>query len=448
MLSALVEALQAFYEERALGLFVVAILYFWLVWGIKLVLLLCYRPTVNDFRAPVSVVMPVYNEDRDVLHRAISLVVAQGEELVPEIVVVIDSREQGIRAWLAEHFGGVSRLRIVETFEPGKRFSLALGIRSATQELVVSVESDVFLNDESIAELVKPFADPEVGGVVGDQRIYKADDNALYWVNAIAESVKYNLTYPSLSVFGQVTVLAGRCVAYRRRAVLPLLDGLTRETFLGKRCVSGDDGRMTSLLLADGWRAMYQSTSWIETISPPTWKDLMKQQTRWFRNTGRRTLRAMLWDRWWVWRRYPLAAWQMVTTWTGTVVVGAILFAILLSLISRSWFWFGTDAQGVALRTALIVVSLTLTRFIRSLPGLRHHPRRKWFWVFLLPWYGLVLWGVKVYAFFSMNKQGWVTRASRSGAGGFEGAGPQVACGPKPPSLLSPVTFQQSGTRS
>ena len=426
MLSALVESIHVMVEDRVFDLFVFAILYFWLVWGMKILLLFFYRPKTEELGEAVSVVMPVYNEDRDVLHKAIGLTLAQPAEMVAEIILVIDSREAGIREWILAHFGDESRLRVVETFDPGKRFSLALGIRSASRDIVVSVESDVFVYESSIRELVKPFVDPKVGGVVGDQRIYRADDNALYWVNAIAESVKYNLTYPSLSVLGQVTVLSGRCVAYRREAVLPLLDDLTHEIFLGKRCVSGDDGRLTSLLLAAGWQTLYQGTSWIETISPPTWKDLMRQQTRWFRNTGRRTTRALLWDRGWVWKGYPLALWQMVTTWTNTVVVGTLLFAIVLSMISRSWFWFGTDALGVALRVALIVVSMTLTRFIRSFPGLRHHPRRKWFFVFLLPWYGLVLWVVKVYALFTMNKQGWVTRDVPGQAGGFEGIGPRL----------------------
>lgn len=421
MFSALHELTMAVVEGRPAALFVWAILYFWIVWGVKVALLVLYRPSRDDFRIPISVVMPCYNEDRSVLRKAIDLVRAQPSDLVAEIVVVIDSREKGIRGWMEENFAGEDRIRIEETFLPGKRRSLALGIRAATRDVVVSVESDVFVGPDSLSEIVRPFADPKVGGVVGDQRIYKASDRALYWVNAIAESVKYQLSYPAFSVFGAVTVLSGRCVAYRREAVLPLLDGLTEERFLGRPCFSGDDGRMTSLLLEAGWKTLYQGTSIIETVSPPTWRDLIKQQTRWFRNTGRRTSRALLADGFWAWRR-PAILFQMITAWTNPLVLGAMLWGLAMSIVSRSWFWFGTDAAGVALRVGLILCGVLVTRFVRSWFGLRVFPRSKWLWVVLIPWYGLVLWAVKIWAFFTMNRQGWVTRTAGSGPGGFLGS--------------------------
>ena len=426
MFSALFELLRTA-QSPSLNLYLVVVGYFWLVWSIKIAYLLFYRPDDNDFRAPVSVVMPTYNEDRGVLAQAIGLVLGRPADEVAEIVIVIDYREPGIREWLESTLPADPRVQVVETQVAGKRNSLALGIRTATREIVVSVESDVFINEATIPEIVKPFADPQVGGVVGDQRIYQATSNALYWVNSIAESVKYNIGYPAMSAVGQVTVLSGRCVAYRREAVLPLLPGLTGEVFLGRLCFSGDDGRMTSLLLERGWKTKYQKSSVIETISPPTWRDLIRQQMRWFRNTGRRTLRALFWDRLWVWRKCPMAAWQMVTTWTGAMMIGVLLFAVGRSIVTRSWFWFGTDWQGVALRIALLVIGITITRFIRSLPALESFPVRGRLWIVILPWYGFVLWVVKLYAFATMNRQGWVTRETGLGAGGFGAKVPAVA---------------------
>ena len=52
---------------------------------------------------------------------------------------------------------------------------------------------------------------------------------------------------------GAVACLSGRTAAYRRSVVLPVLTNLEDEYFLGRRCISGDDGRLTWLVLAQGW---------------------------------------------------------------------------------------------------------------------------------------------------------------------------------------------------
>jgi len=72
------------------------------------------------------------------------------------------------------------------------------------------------------------------------------------------------------------------------------MDSLLNEKFLGLPCVSGDDGRVSSLLLCTGWKCVYQRTAVFLTISPPTLKVFMKQRLRWARNSCRRTIRAIL----------------------------------------------------------------------------------------------------------------------------------------------------------
>jgi hypothetical protein len=47
---------------------------------------------------------------------------------------------------------------------------------------------------------------------------------------------------------GAVSCLSGRTVAYRRSVALEVLPELVNETFFGRPCVSGDDGRLTWLV--------------------------------------------------------------------------------------------------------------------------------------------------------------------------------------------------------
>jgi cellulose synthase/poly-beta-1,6-N-acetylglucosamine synthase-like glycosyltransferase len=287
--------------------------------------------------------------------------------------------------------------------------------------MVVVIESDTFVDNQTITELIKPFADNRIGGVVGDQRIYKPYDSLVNFFNTLAEGIKYAITIPALSVFGKVTVLGGRCVAYRKSAVLPLLPNLVNEKFLKRRCISGDDGRLTSLLLQTNWRTLYQSTAVVYTVSPPTWYELARQRLRWTRNSCRRTSRALLWDKLWAWRK-PVVTLQMLSTWTGTLAMCLMVYAVVNSIVSTSWFWFGTTLEGSLVRIGVLIGGIALTRVIRINPILRYHSTRKWIYFLLFPWYLIAMWGVRLYAIVTMNKQGWITRQD-NGAGGFNNHG-------------------------
>ena len=81
---------------------------------IKWVYSLSYRPVLEGYCEPVSVVMPIYHEDRLVLHTAISKVIAQPTAIVGEIIIVTDAREPDLKGWVETHFTD-TRITVVET---------------------------------------------------------------------------------------------------------------------------------------------------------------------------------------------------------------------------------------------------------------------------------------------------------------------------------------------
>lgn len=411
-------------RQQYLTLYLIISFYFWFVWFIKFLYSSFYKPVDEPYQETISIVMPVYHEDRKILRRAIGLVLSQSANVVAEVVVVTDAREKDLKDWVRKRFRD-ERLIIVENPNPGKRFSLRLGIETATQPIVISVESDVFIRPDSIIELIKPFADSSVGGVIGDQEVHDPQRTVWTWFDYVAEKLKYSLTYPALGSRNLVTVLSGRTVAYRRKAVLPLLHNLTYERFLWRWCVSGDDGRLSTLLLANGWKTSYQSTSIIETVSPPTMQALFMQRKRWFRNTCRRTLRAFggFGEGFWIYQK-PLVLWHMLLSWMNTIMMIIMFVALTRSIVTGYFYWWGTEtALAIVLRWSILLIGLPLTRFIRTLPGLKAVSFRDWRMLLFLvyPWYLLCLWVVRLTAIATMNKQGWVTRA-QIGAGGFASA--------------------------
>jgi len=414
--------------------YLVLLCYFWAIWFLKFLLAYCVYKPFHGWAGNkgVSIIVPTYKETNETLSDSVERILHESNTMVREVLIVTDEREAKVAKWCRENWAHESRVRVLVS-PVGKRQAVRLGIESALHPILVIIESDTFAEPGSIDELIKPIAqDERIGGVVGDQLIYEPTANSINFFNNLIEVIKYRFTIPALSVFGCVTVLGGRCVAFRKSAILPLMDALQKEEFLGMPCISGDDGRVTSLLLCTGWRCVYQRTAVFLTISPPSLKIFMKQRMRWARNSCRRTIRAIFcikekhvdvpYTRFWAYKR-PAILFQVLTVWLNTLVMTAVVGLTIYSLITGEWFWVGTSGLEVTLRIfVFLFLGMAVRRLVRVFPAFRTTPCKYVPWLFLMPWYLLLMWVVRIYSIFTMNRQGWVTRTS-TGAGGFGKAG-------------------------
>ena len=108
-------------------------------------------------------------------------------------------------------------------------------------------------------------------------------------------TLRYRHEYPFLAAAGDAIIcLSGRTAFYRREVILPMLPDLVNETFLGKPVISGDDKRLTYLVLAAGWKVAYQNTSHVYTPGMANLGAYLKQRLRWTRNSLRADLKAIL----------------------------------------------------------------------------------------------------------------------------------------------------------
>jgi hyaluronan synthase len=171
------------------------------------------------------------------------------------------------------------------------------------------------------------------------------------------------------------------------------------ETFLGKHCISGEDKCLTRLIQECGWKVKYQGSARIQTVGAAGLATFYKQQIRWTRNSWRSDLKT-LFSRW-VWKREKFFALHLVDRFIQpfTLFLGPVY--IVLSLILGHWL--------VAL---LLLFWFHVSRAIKIYPHLRHTPSE----ILILPMYVAILYtlGVlKIYAFVTMNQQGWVTRLKK-----------------------------------
>jgi cellulose synthase/poly-beta-1,6-N-acetylglucosamine synthase-like glycosyltransferase len=366
----------------------------WSVWLLRFTLSRVYRPVPAGFTAGVSVVVPSYREDPVILERCLASWLAEGPD---EVIVVPDVADAGVIEVLARRARADGRVVVVPFAHAGKRSALGVGIRQASREILVLADSDTMWEPGLLAAVLAPFANPRVGGVGTRQNAYLPKTSAWRRVADWMIDVRYLDYVRAQSRAGAVACLSGRTVAYRREAVLPVLEHLEDEFFLGRRCVAGDDGRLTWLVLGSGYQTVYQSTARALSMFPDTGRAFLKQRLRWSRNSYRCYLTAM-WKGW-LWRQpfiCQLSVLQIIFT---PLTMG---FAVT---------YLGIWVLHPQLYVAAIAVGWLLAgRMLRGISHLRRKPADWWLLPLVAVMTIIVALPVKTYAFATMNTHGWLTR--------------------------------------
>jgi cellulose synthase/poly-beta-1,6-N-acetylglucosamine synthase-like glycosyltransferase len=367
----------------------------WSIWLIRKVLSARYRPTVNDFRTTTSVVVPSFREDPDVLERCLATWLSQGPT---EVIVVLDVEDTEAFSRLTARDD--PRLTVISFPHEGKRSALGVGIRAARFEVLVLCDSDTHWQPGLLDAVQMPFVDPAVGAVGTRQNVYLPMSSIWRRIADWIIDLRYLDYVPATSRAGAVVCVSGRTAAYRRSAVLPVLEHLEHEFFLGRRCIAGDDGRLTWLVLANGFRTVHQDSARALSMFPNSFQAFCKQRIRWSRNSYRCYLTAV-WKGW-LWR-VPLVSQVTVLQilFTPVTMFAAVYYVVASGFSDRGW-----------LALALSLTLVFLGRAIRSISHLRRRPSD----LLILPLVALVIamvaLPIKTYALITMNKQGWLTRRS------------------------------------
>ena len=375
----------------------------WSVWLTRVFLSWRYKPTPVGYTTTTSVVVPSYREDPEVLSRCLRSWLAENPT---EVIVVPDLADVEVISRLRQVAAQDDRLRVLPFAHQGKRSAYGVGIRAATSEILVLSDSDTQWLPGMLRAVQAPFKDPRVGGVGTRQNVFQPTTGIWRRVADWMIDIRYLNYVPSQGRVGAVACLSGRTAAYRRSAVMPVLPHLEHEFFLGKECISGDDGRLTWLVLASGYKTMHQSTARTLSMFPDTVGAFLKQRLRWSRNSYRCYFTAM-WKGW-LWRQ-PIMCQLTVLQITLTPLTMGIAISYFVRWVIHPQSWVAAIAVGW----------LLLGRAIRGFSHWRRRPSD----LLVLPMVAFmtvfIALFVKTYAFVSMNRQGWLTRsADRIGAEG------------------------------
>lgn len=280
----------------------------------------------------VSFVIPCKNEEANIQRTILNLLAIGYPHHLMDICVVNDgSDDDSLREIVLG--AEVARAGDVRTFvvdwkkNRGKREAMAEGIRRTHGDIIVLVDSDSFLERFSVHRLVQRFNDPQVAAATGHARVHNPDVNLLTKMQNVRYFIAFEVYKAAEGVFGSVTCCSGCCSAYRRSALLDVLESWRQQRFLGSQCTYGDDRSLTNHLLRRGHKTVFVSDALSSTIVPHTWDVFLRQQLRWKKSWVRESLIAATF----MWKRHPIMA--------ASFYMGLVLPLISPFIVLRSMVW-------------------------------------------------------------------------------------------------------------
>jgi hyaluronan synthase len=250
---------------------------------------------VRQYEPTVSVVIPTFKEDPDLLRACLA---SKASQTYPNIVQVIFSNDGGDQS-AGEIFQEVARGKQGWVYlfneHSGKRGAMYSGFNVVIGDVIICMDSDTLIDVGAIGELIKPLASADVACTTGNVRVLNRDTNMLTRLTDLRYWLSFNLERAAQSYFGVMTCVSGVLGAYKRTVIEQLKDPWVTQQFLGNPCTYGDDRHLTNLVLSRGLKSVYVPGSLAETDAPDRLLVWSKQQLRWSRSFFREFLIGLRW---------------------------------------------------------------------------------------------------------------------------------------------------------
>jgi cellulose synthase/poly-beta-1,6-N-acetylglucosamine synthase-like glycosyltransferase/peptidoglycan/xylan/chitin deacetylase (PgdA/CDA1 family) len=230
-------------------------------------------PGAQDFKPPVTVIVPAYNEEK-VIERTVRSVLASDYPQL-KVIVVDDGSADATFAAAQQAFRqeiAAGKLLLLTKPNAGKAGALNLGLQHTQDEIYVGIDADTVIAPDAVSRLVAHFADPEVGAVAGNAKVGNRVNLWTRW-QALEYITSQNFERRALNVLGAVSVVPGAIGAWRTAAVQKV-GGYPTDTV-------AEDADLTMSLLEEGWKVVNEDSALAFTEAPTTANGLMRQRFRW-----------------------------------------------------------------------------------------------------------------------------------------------------------------------
>jgi cellulose synthase/poly-beta-1,6-N-acetylglucosamine synthase-like glycosyltransferase len=223
----------------------------------------------------VTVIVPMHNEASVAEASLSSLIDSDYDPALLEIIAVNDRSQDGTAAIIdsfASRFPQVKALHRTAG-NGGKPGVLEFATRQAGGEVIIVFDADYTPGRGVVKMLVAPFADPQIGAVMGRVVPLNSHQSLLSNLLSLERAAGYQVNQQARFGLGLVPQFGGT-VGGVRTSALRALGGWNTQSIT-------EDTELTCRLVIHGWKVHYVNRAECYEEVPETWKVRSAQLRRW-----------------------------------------------------------------------------------------------------------------------------------------------------------------------
>ena len=362
------------------------------------------KSVTNEELPTCTVIVPAYNEGKQVWDTLMSLADSDYPEGKLEILAIDDGSKDDTWYWMLQAKKKLGdRLSIYQQPKnKGKRHALYRGFNLGKGEVFVTVDSDSVVKPDTLRNLVSPFVVNEnCGAVAGNIKVLNNERALLPKMLNVSFVLSFEFVRSAESTLNSVLCTPGALAAYRRTAVFACLEDWINQTFMGQPSDIGEDRAMTNMILKQGKHVLFQRNAYCYTNVPEQYKGLYKMFIRWGRSNVRENIQMS---------KYVFTDFR-----EGSKLGTRLLFISQSSKIIMSYPFLVFMLFFIVMHPILFITSTFASILIlSSFPVLFYAKRYSFsesFWAYSYSvLYTFGLFWITPYAIATASRRGWLTR--------------------------------------
>ncbi|MBA4493913.1 glycosyltransferase [Paenactinomyces guangxiensis] len=227
-----------------------------------------------EYNPLVSVVIAAYNEEK-VINKTIHSVL-RSKYAPLEVIIVNDGSKDQTEAVIKREFSGNPQVHVITQPNSGKTAAINLGYRFAKGEIIISIDADTLIADNTVPLLVRHFQDKKVAAVSGNVKVGNVRNLLTLWQH-VEYITGFNLERRAFDNLNCIPVVPGAIGAWRKKAV--------EEVGYFQHDTLAEDTDITITLLRHGYKVQFEDHAFAYTEAPEDLKSLIKQRIRWIYGT-------------------------------------------------------------------------------------------------------------------------------------------------------------------
>ncbi|PIZ80499.1 hypothetical protein COX99_02385 [Candidatus Pacearchaeota archaeon CG_4_10_14_0_2_um_filter_31_10] len=244
----------------------------------------------KPYLKPFSIIIPCYNEDSKYLNLCLnSIINANGNK---KIILVDDGSTKKETLDTLKRYE--NKITIIHKENGGKISAQVEGLKYVNTEIVIFTDSDTIMSKNALLELLKPFNNPNIGGVSGNVKLANRNQTFLTRIISSMYNWSFNTKRHATGGIGVMYVCPGALAAFRTILIQKLLPDYTNQMFLGKKAGDISDDAYLTLKVQFKFKKKiaFQKNAVVYTFSPFKLKTFLKQLIRWQKGVYKEILQS------------------------------------------------------------------------------------------------------------------------------------------------------------